>query len=598
MTQQEIRRETAAPLASAGGDDPDRAERLTLRIEQLESERRRSFRDTQDEADIVFAQYQLSQLLSSGDTLANLASAVLVELTRASGATGGALWLADTEGGRLRLIGLRQDAAPDRDGTPGLETPPSTFADLSSAAAWADAVGWTGVVLEESRDIGAHGFVHRSVGLLALSPAADADRQRQARLLTLVRHELAIALRSAQLRATLERERAILLAILDGASDAIVAVDDHRLVVRHNPAAVALLGIGDRGDGLSCCEFLGCGIDGSCGPDEANDEGPGAPRGCGPRCPFAEVLETGTAIALREQTLTDRRGVQIPVAASYARMPGPEVGAVAVIRDLRAARAVDELKSSFVAAVSHELRTPLALISGYAQSLLALPLEEEERRTFVERIDQTADRLNGFVNQLLDLGAVESDRLGIEPRPMALSTVLASVIDELSEMPGTLPVGLTVAHDLPPVYLDPARIGQVVLNLIDNARKYGEPGSVVTISAQRQGGSAVVSIENDGLPIPVEERELVFDRFYRGRAARGVTSSGAGLGLYLCRRLVEAHGGRIWLADRTDGTTVSFSLPLATEGQRPSQDPPSGGGPLWFPRFPRLPRLGRSRGRR
>lgn len=581
-----------------GGDGQARADRLALRIQQLESERRRTFRDTQDEADIMFAQYQLSQLLSSGDTLANLAASVLVELTRASGATGGALWLADSEGGRLRLVGLRRDEVASHDGRPAFDDAPAIFSDLASAAAWTETVGWTGVVLEESRDIGAHGVVHHSVGLLALSPAADADRQRQARLLTLVRHELAIALRAAQLRATLERERAILSAILDGASDAIVAVDERRRVVRHNPAAVALLGIGEHGDGLQCCEFLGCGANGGCSPDEPGPEQPSAPRGCGDRCPFAEVLETGSAIALREQTVTDRRGIQIPVAASYARMPGPEVGAVAVIRDLRAARAVDELKSSFVAAVSHELRTPLALISGYAQSLLALPLDEEERRTFVERIDQTADRLNGFVNQLLDLGAVESDRLGVEPRPMGLSTVLASVIDELAEMPGTLPVGLTVAHDLPPVYMDPARIGQVVLNLIDNARKYGEQGSVVTITAQRQGGSAVVSIENDGLPIPVEERELVFDRFYRGRAARGVSSTGAGLGLYLCRRLVEAHGGRIWLADRTDGTTVSFSLPLATEGQRPSQDPPSGGGPMWFPRFPRLPRLGRARGRR
>jgi len=133
-----------------------------------------------------------------------------------------------------------------------------------------------------------------------------------------------------------------------------------------------------------------------------------------------------------------------------------------------------------------------------------------------------------------------------------------------------------VPPDLPPVYADPIRIGQVVANLLDNARKYGTPGSMVTIRVRRAGDRALVTVDNDGPEIAPEERESVFGRFYRGRDARSSGTPGIGLGLHLSRLLVEAHGGQIRLEERPGGTRVSLTLPLALEGwTRPGSEQPA-----------------------
>jgi PAS domain-containing protein len=341
----------------------------------VETERRRVFDDAQREADTMFAQYQLSQLLASGDALEDLARAVLVEIARTSRAGGAALWLAEPGRVELELVAVSGpgdlDAAAEGDGAQaaedGAHSIPPSFADAAEAGAWATAGGWSGVQLEESRDIGARGVERAAVGFVAVRPAPgvplDPDH---ARYLALVRRELAITFRAAQLRSSLARDRAMLEAILEGASDAIVAVDADRRVVQLNVAAARLLGMPARkAIGAPCREVL------DCGPFSVPG-GPGAPYGvddtplwalrCGPVCPFGDVLESGRPMTAREQTMHHRDGTQVPVSASFAPTAGPAVGAVAVIRDLRPLRALDELKSSFVVAVSHELRTPLALI--------------------------------------------------------------------------------------------------------------------------------------------------------------------------------------------------------------------------------------------
>ena len=371
------------------------------------------------------------------------------------------------------------------------------------------------------------------------------------------------AAKLAALESALEQERSILTAILENTSDAIVAVNRSCQVERHNPAAIALLGRADRGSGsLSCGEYFGC-LEGL-GVDAG---GHGEIR-CGVACPLHRVLTGITPIIVRDETTIGPPGARIPVSATYVRTPGPEVAAVAVFRDLRAGHAIDELKSSFVAAVSHELRTPLALISGYSQSLLEpdLELDEVSKRHFVERIDGLANRMRGLVDQLLDVASLESERLALDLRQISLPSLLKSIIDEAAEMPGSLAVSLSVSPDLPPVYADPIRIGQVVANLLDNARKYGTPGSTVTIRVRRADDHAVVTVDNDGPEIAPEERESVFGRFYRGSDARSSRTPGIGLGLYLSRRFVEAHGGQIGLDERPGGTRVWLTVLLAVEG--------------------------------
>jgi signal transduction histidine kinase len=521
----------------------------------------------------------------------------LAELRELRDAPAAALWAAATPDAALDLVVI--SAATD---DPVGADAPVRFGDVEAAAAWCSRHGWEGAAvdaLEWAAGIERPGFVAIARPGTSETWAETADD---------LGRDLARAVRLVSLESALEQERSMLAAVVENASDAIVAVDRDCRVVRHNPAAVALLGRADgEPGGLSCGEYLGCvgGLELDAGVDrDGVAAGDGAPEiapaaedppvasgeagaaaplpcsiRCGPACPFNQVLSGTTPIVVRDETAIGPPDARIPVSATYVRTPGREVGAVAVFRDLRAGHAIDELKSSFVAAVSHELRTPLALISGYAQSLLELDLDETSRRRFIERIDGTANRMRGLVDQLLDVAALESDRLAVDPHPIPLRSLLKSIIDEVAEMPGSLAVSLSVPPDLPPVYADPIRIGQVVANLLDNARKYGTPGSMVTIRVRRAGDRALVTVDNDGPEIAPEERESVFGRFYRGRDARSSGTPGIGLGLHLSRLLVEAHGGQIRLEERPGGTRVSLTLPLALEGwTRPGSEQPAADG--------------------
>jgi len=217
---------------------------LRARVASLEDERRRTFDESQREGDAMFAQYQLSQLLASGEDLAKLAPAVLAEIARTSGAGSAALWLAAPARRTLHLVASLGPAdestasgPDDRD-----ELPPS-FADSATAGRWAARAGWFGVALEESRALGVGGEGHVALGYLAIRPARGRKLDPgHAHYLGLVRRELALAFRAAQLRGALLHERATLAAILDGASDAIIAVDSDARITRLNGAAARLVG--------------------------------------------------------------------------------------------------------------------------------------------------------------------------------------------------------------------------------------------------------------------------------------------------------------------------------------------------------------------
>jgi signal transduction histidine kinase len=534
---------------------------LEARIRELEAERQRVFEDAQREADAVFAQYQLSQLLAAGGGVDDLAAAVLAEVARAVGAGVAAIWLARPGTPPLELVAVIPDAADPAGGAAG-DPVPAAFADLAAARAWVAARGWTGVVLPEGRAVGGRtpGPGERAVvGFLAVGPGEGAGLDPgHARYLAGVRLELAVTLRAAQLRASLVREQATLAAILEGATDAIVAVDPRRRVVRLNAAAAALVGTPARiGTGMHCSEFLGC------ARPPTDDTVPAEPL-CGPRCPFLDVLETGEPIVGREIGVRHRDGSAIPVAASISRMPAPDGGGVAILRDLRAARSLDEAKTSFVAAVSHELRTPLALIDGYTQSLLHLDLDASTARRHVERIAAAAQRLTVLIDDIIDVSQVESDALVLRRTPVALGGLLRAFLADRADLPDARPVALVLPRELPPVDADATRIRQVLGNLVQNAEKHAGRAAAIEIRARRlDRATVVVTVADTGRGIAPEDRDRAFERFYRGESVRESQVPGSGLGLYLCRRIVEAHGGWIRLDATTRGTSVSFGLPVA-----------------------------------
>ena len=534
-----------------------------------EAELRRTLDDAQRQADAVFAQYQLSQLLALGGELPLMAASVIGELVRASDAVAGGIWLADPGGGELRLAATEPDLALGSSGPTGwavgdvVRVPdgqrdltahviPGGFATVGVARTWVTRHGWHGVSLDERRDLGDGTLGAEIVGFLALRPAdGEVLPPDRIRLLALVRHELAIAFRSAQLRAQLSGEQALLAAILDGATEGIIAVDDRRRVVRVNRAAEALIG-GRTPAGATCGAVLGC------------VEGNGLR--CGETCRVEEVLRGPAGLAEAELLVRDADGRDVPVAASFSAMQGSAGGAVVVLRDLRAERAAEELRGSFLAAVSHELRTPLALISGHVESLLDLGLDPAAQRRSVERIGTAAARLQALVDELLHLTQLEHASLTLRRSRVDVGELLGSVTGGLGEWPGMPPVAVDVAPGLPPISVDALRIGHVVVNLVDNARRYGGTGPIA-IAARRRPGAVVVTVEDDGPGIAPDERELVFDRAYRGHGASDAHPHGTGLGLYVCRRLVEAHGGRMWIEPEPGRSAVSFSLPAVRRGR-------------------------------
>jgi signal transduction histidine kinase len=547
---------------------------LEARIRELEAERRRVFEDAQREADAVFAQYQLSQLLAAGGGVDDMAAAVLAEVARAVGAGAAALWLARPAATTLELVVTfpGRGAAVGRDDRQAI---PGAFPDVAAARGWIAARGWSGVALPEGRAVGGgppRSGEPRVVGFLAVGPeAGGALDPAHARYLASVRLELAVTLRAAQLRASLAREQATLTAILEGATDAIVAVDAQRRVVRLNGAAATLVGTPARaGTGMHCSEFL------DCARPSADGKPPGEPL-CGLRCPFLDVLESGRPIVGREFRVRHRDGSAIPVAASISRMPAPDGGAVAILRDLRAARSLDEAKTSFVAAVSHELRTPLALIDGYTQSLLHLDLDGPTARRHVERIAVAAQRLAGLIDDIIDVSQVESDALVLRRTPLALDGLLRAYLAERADLPDARAVALALPRWLPAVDADATRIRQVIGNLVQNAEKHAGRSATIEIRARHlDHGTVVVTVADNGRGIDPEDRDHAFERFYRGQQVRESHVPGSGLGLYLCRRIVEAHGGWVRLDATTRGTSISFGLPVAHFAGRsgPGRDDP------------------------
>ncbi|HEY3247841.1 MAG TPA: ATP-binding protein [bacterium] len=226
-----------------------------------------------------------------------------------------------------------------------------------------------------------------------------------------------------------------------------------------------------------------------------------------------------------------------------------------------ALRKTDQLKSALLSAVSHDLRTPLSSIRIAATGLLQneLHANEEARRELLEMIDAEAARLARLVNNLLDLSRIEAGALTPEKEWTDLEEVAARAVDHQQHQAPHHRVVVDFPPSLPLVPLDFTQIENVLANLLDNAVRYSPEGTPIHVRARREDGEVVVQVENEGPPVPVEAASQIFERFYRvQRDGRGI-----GLGLAICKGLVEAHGGRIWVERPGEsGARFAFALPV------------------------------------
>jgi len=238
----------------------------------------------------------------------------------------------------------------------------------------------------------------------------------------------------------------------------------------------------------------------------------------------------------------------------------------------------DELKSALLNAVSHDLKTPLASIVASAGSLLQedIAWTNEERHEFARQIEEEAGYLNRLVSNLLDLSRIEAGALRPDRDWHDLRGLIDDVLGRLRTLTAGHQVAVDVPEELPPVSLDYLEISDVLINLMENAAKHTPPGTEIRVSARQTAGEVQTEVADNGPGIPAQDLPRLFDPFFRVKIARS-RLKGMGLGLAVARGLIEAHGGRIWAENRSEGgARFIFALPLsAQEPAGAKQEEPS-----------------------
>ena len=231
--------------------------------------------------------------------------------------------------------------------------------------------------------------------------------------------------------------------------------------------------------------------------------------------------------------------------------------------DVSGDKELDRMKSTLIATVSHELRTPLAVIKGNITSLLANDVEWDAaaQREFLEVASAETDRLAALVTDLLDLSRLQAGTFVVHPERCQLGPLVGQAANRVQPpLAGRLHVSLP--GDLPLVLADPPRIEAVIRNLLENAAHFSPPASPIELTAEQRDGLVLVRISDHGPGIAPEHQQRVFERFYQVESGLSRPSSGAGLGLAICKGFIEAHGGQIRVAPSPAGASIEFTLPL------------------------------------
>jgi len=231
----------------------------------------------------------------------------------------------------------------------------------------------------------------------------------------------------------------------------------------------------------------------------------------------------------------------------------------------------ETLRNTLLSSVSHDLRTPLAAITGSATTLLQkdVTLGAPERFELVQTIYEEAEHLNQIIRNVLAMTRIEAGAITVKKEWQSIEEIVGAVLTRLGERISERPIKTSLAADLPLVSFDPLLIEQVLMNLLDNALKYTPAGTPIELSANMRDGSVVVELKDRGAGIPKGEEEKIFDKFVRGSVAGG----GIGLGLTICRAIIEAHGGKIWAENRPGGGAVfRFSLPIGEQPPMPEPE--------------------------
>lgn len=237
---------------------------------------------------------------------------------------------------------------------------------------------------------------------------------------------------------------------------------------------------------------------------------------------------------------------------------------VELLSDISERKRVEEIKDEFIGMVSHELKTPLTVVTGAIQTAMSAGISQADAQQLLEDAAWGADTMADIVDNLLELSRSQANRLMLQPSLIDAGRTVYRLVEQSSSKSTQHHITARVAPGLPPVTADPTRVERIIDNLIDNAIKYSPSGGQIDVSVERQDDEILLSVSDEGIGISADDLDKLFQPF--GRLETPVAGSaikGIGLGLVVCRRLVEAHGGHIWVeSEPGKGSRFCFTLPL------------------------------------
>jgi len=357
-------------------------------------------------------------------------------------------------------------------------------------------------------------------------------------------------IRNITSRKQIERQLRFHSEVLDQISDAVVLVDNDQIVNYWNKGAERLYGINEEvatGKPLEqLYQYLWVTPEDKIASEQALEK---------------NGFWSGDNIHIK------RDGVRLYVQSSVSKVKGKDgntIGMLAAIRDVTGRTELDHLKDEFIGLVSHELRTPLTVIIGGLETALSKDglIARDERNEILKDAFCEAELLSHILENLLELSRTQAKRLLLSPEPMIIKKLAKDVINKFKGQ-STHQFVLDFPGEIPPVEADALRVKRILFNLIQNAVKYSPDGSKIRIFARKKPDCIVIGVRDQGNGISAEDQSRIFHSFQRLGLDQSGKVRGSGLGLMVCLRLVEAHGGRIWVESAPGkGSTFYFTLPL------------------------------------
>ena len=414
-----------------------------------------------------------------------------------------------------------------------------------------------------------------TIGMLGVgSVVPQRFDSRQLGLLSTIANQAAVAINNTMLFRQTLLEKQQLETILTNMADGLLTLDARRRVAAINPALEQMLGL-EAEEAIGRCPF------------EASSDSRLASlaalcAGLGP----AALLDGSygeAGVIEREITLETSTRRTVRVASSLvADAPEQYLGEVMVVHDVTRERELEQMKSDFLANTSHELRTPLHSIKGFVKLLLDGKVPNPEtQREFLGIINEESEHLGSLVDDLLEVSRIVDGHLELTHDQMSIGLVVHKTAQKLTNLAKDrgIEFEIDVPSPLPTIEGDEERLTQVMTNLLHNAIKFSQEKARITVRAKALDSGVLVQVVDQGIGISSEDIPRLFQRFYQVDGSTTRQNPGTGLGLFITRQIIEAHGGRIWVeSEPGKGSTFSFTLPLDSRNEVPiNEEDPNGG---------------------